>query len=451
MPWRWGLSVLLVSFLFFPAFAVSLPADLQEELDSFLPTLEVSPSVTVIGLKGYGTLHLEYDPDGPEGPALKQFVPSGAVRWLSSNRSVARVDLSGRVWGVRPGEAAILGTYLGTTQTAQVKISGKISSHRFQTPDGRRRSYLLYLPAGYRSEAPTPLVLSYHGGLGNGQHQMDNSQMNATADEKGFIVAYPNGTGPFGLLTWNSGNSDGYAATHHVDDIAFTALMIEDLKGKFNIDPARIFATGHSNGAEMVHRLACKMSHQIAAFAPVNGGLNLGGDFLSCSPIRAVSLMAFHGMTDDNYPFYGGTGTQGPSGVSHYSIPDTISDWLHHNHLQTTPAQITYQQGSVTCETTSEASMGVEVTLCTADPPFKIEDNYGANHDGGGHAWPGGVRWGRIADVPTQDISANAAMWDFFSRYPLSLPPPHETAPGQGSPGVNQDDSSTNLQMPGPL
>src|SRR5688500_11501348 len=68
----------------------------------------------------------------------------------------------------------------------------------------RRRSYLLHRPTGHDGKTALPLVIVFHGGGGNAQSAVRMSQMDATADREQFLVAYPNGTGPYEgvLLTW---------------------------------------------------------------------------------------------------------------------------------------------------------------------------------------------------------------------------------------------------------
>src|SRR5690606_23610523 len=118
------------------------------------------------------------------------------------------------------------------------------------------------------------------------------AQLNLIAHQPNFLVAYPNGTGLL-ARTWNAGACCGYAARHSVDDIGFTRALIQYVQKTHTIDTRRIFATGMSNGAMFAHRLACDLSEEIAAIAPVAGGLNLGGDFPSCTPTRPVSVIAF--------------------------------------------------------------------------------------------------------------------------------------------------------------
>lgn len=56
-----------------------------------------------------------------------------------------------------------------------------------------------------------------------------------------------------------------------VDDIGFLHALIDRLHRDDNIDPKRIYVTGISNGAMLSYRLACELSSEIAAIAPVEG------------------------------------------------------------------------------------------------------------------------------------------------------------------------------------
>ena len=71
--------------------------------------------------------------------------------------------------------------------------------------------------------------------------------LNETADQHGFVVVYPNGTGRLGnLLTFNGGNCCGSAMTNNVDDVAFTKALLDDLAKVVKVDPKRVYVTGMS-------------------------------------------------------------------------------------------------------------------------------------------------------------------------------------------------------------
>src|SRR5215831_19887319 len=60
---------------------------------------------------------------------------------------------------------------------------------------GQKREYLLYVPTGYDSAKPAPLVITLHTSMSWNSSAMAISQWNLVADENGFIVVYPDGTG----------------------------------------------------------------------------------------------------------------------------------------------------------------------------------------------------------------------------------------------------------------
>src|SRR4030065_2447482 len=87
--------------------------------------------------------------------------------------------------------------------------------------------------------------------------------MSRLAEEAGFILATPKGSGNEEVLGWNAGECCGQAALENVDDVAFTSDMIDRISAEYCVDPSRIYATGMSNGAFMSYRLACGLAGPI--------------------------------------------------------------------------------------------------------------------------------------------------------------------------------------------
>lgn len=54
------------------------------------------------------------------------------------------------------------------------------------------RDYLLYIPTRYEPTVPAPLILSYHGGSRDADHQAALDRLNSTFFNKNYLVAYPN-------------------------------------------------------------------------------------------------------------------------------------------------------------------------------------------------------------------------------------------------------------------
>jgi poly(3-hydroxybutyrate) depolymerase len=58
---------------------------------------------------------------------------------------------------------------------------------------GFQRSYLLFIPPKYDEFIPTPLILSYHGGVRNAMDQLELDQLTNSEFNTQSIVVYPQG------------------------------------------------------------------------------------------------------------------------------------------------------------------------------------------------------------------------------------------------------------------
>lgn len=273
--------------------------------------------------------------------------------------------------------------------------------------DGRERSYLVHLPPQYDPDKPSPVVLAFHGAGMNGPIMALASGLSAKADQAGFIVVYPNGTGRGNLLlVWNSGGFRGVGTGNRPNDVAFVEALLDDLAAVVCVDPKRVYATGISNGGMMCYRLAAELSTRIAAIGPVSGTLALD----KCQPTRPLAVIHFHGTADKLVPF---TGADEPVAkfLSFKSVEETIRIWARLNGCPSQP-EITHLPDAVDDGTTVTKTVygpgdeGVEVILYTIK--------------NGGHTWPG-----RLWPVPwlgntTRDISANDLMWEFFQKHPMN-------------------------------
>ena len=293
----------------------------------------------------------------------------------------------------------LLLTVLACVQTS--RITPTSDSTNTLKYGGLDRSYLLHVPPSYDNSHAIPLILDFHGGGGNANSQMRTSGFSTLADEKDFIVAYPNGTGRFGdkLLTWNGGTCCAYAVDHQIDDVGFIRALITKLESKYKIDPKRIYATGLSNGAIFSFRLACDASDIFAAIAPVSGTLN----YAQCNPSQPVSVIEFHGTEDTHIKYDGGAGPDSLVDVPFASVKDSVSFWLNVDQCQQTPQTASYL--NINHDMYSNCKQGTAIELYTIL--------------GGKHAWPGssGPAWPG-GDEPTPSISATQLILDFFTAHP---------------------------------
>jgi len=274
----------------------------------------------------------------------------------------------------------------------QNRTNGKVSS------GGKIRRYLLYVPDSYDPDSPSPLVISLHGFVQWPAHQKILSGWNELADETGFLVVYPKGRGfP---LRWNT-RSGGKDPSTENRDLNFISDLIDHLGSSYNIDPARIYVNGMSNGGGMSEYLACELSDRIAAFGGVAGAYLYPME--NCSPDRPVPVIAFHGVDDQIVHYTGGPSRDDRFELLH--VEDWARNWADHNFCGK-PLEITQINSLINRISYSGCEEGAEVIL------YRIE--------GAGHTWPGGDEIPVfIAGYTNQDINASDLMWDFFSKYSL--------------------------------
>lgn len=271
--------------------------------------------------------------------------------------------------------------------------------HTF-TFDGLQRTYLLRLPPSYDDAQIYPLVIAMHGGFGNAFNMERQSQLTEKAAESNFIVVYPEGVkgGVLGISTWNAGYCCGYASRTDIDDVGFIEAVLDQLTQTLAIDTTRIYATGMSNGGFMSYRLACELSHKIAAIAPVAASMSM--DY--CSPERPVPIISIHSYSDDHVPYEGGRGN-GFSPHHNENQDSILSYWAKYNQTTEFEETNSNHQGYIV-KRWFNGQCGSEVVQYITDD--------------GGHSWPGG-QGTRIGDQPSTVIIANDVLWTFFQQYTL--------------------------------
>jgi len=258
--------------------------------------------------------------------------------------------------------------------------------------DGLTRQYRIHVPSEL-TESPA-LVIAMHGYSGNNNEMMNDYGWTELANERGFIIAFPNGTrDQYNNRFWDVGYS--FHAGYDIDDDGFIRELALHLQQVYGTAPDKIYATGFSNGAEMSFQLACRESETINAFAPIVG-MMMDTLFTDCNPEVIRPILSLNGTADNVTYWYGDMANNGGWGAYH-SIPDTMALWA--------------------------SIMGVEVTDSYDFPDTNPNDGSTVHRDiysspnheselwfytvnGGGHDWPGS--WGNM------DIHATIEAWNFF-------------------------------------
>ena len=139
-----------------------------------------------------------------------------------------------------------------------VYFSENIEGNRFAfTVNNKTYGYYLDFPLNGQDFSPdliknTPLVVMIHGANNTGEAFRLTTKFHEQANERGYTVVYVTAAAyEKSGVTWNSGiSSEGN------DDLLFFRTLVEYLENEFELDTARTFAIGFSNGGFMVQRLA---------------------------------------------------------------------------------------------------------------------------------------------------------------------------------------------------
>lgn len=281
------------------------------------------------------------------------------------------------------------------------------------TNSGDNRWYLLNTPDAHDGTTPLPLVVSFHGLSEGAEVHAVHSNLAATGNAEGFVVAFPNGTGS--PVRWNVLPTDDDVETDTTNDLALVDAMLDDLATELCIDLSAVYATGLSNGGGMSSYMACERADRFAAVAPI-AGLRPP---IRCDSTATTPILSVHGTADPILLYNGGIadiasvltggeiGPPPPAEIDGSGYPASARAWAGHNGCEPDP---------------EIATIGDDVEHWVFDCPEGNDVEFFVVVDGG-HTWPGSdfsVSIEQIAGPTTFTIDANDTMWEFFSRHRLA-------------------------------
>ncbi len=255
---------------------------------------------------------------------------------------------------------------------------------------GLTREYLLYVPSSYDGNSQFPLLFNFHGYGGTSSSHMYAADMRTLADQKKFLLVYPQGSmDSYGSPHWNSSLPGGDNKST-ADDSGFVEAMITSISSSYQVNATRIYACGYSNGGMMSYFLGGSMSDKIAAIGSVSGTM-LDGNPDPASPVPMINI---HGTADYVIAYTGGDGAG--------SISSVLTYWAEKNGASSIPAVTNLTSGTSTI---------VEKSLYSDSSGTPWVEHYKVV--GGGHVW---------LDLDINGSNANDLIWDFFSKHALSGP-----------------------------
>jgi polyhydroxybutyrate depolymerase len=291
----------------------------------------------------------------------------------------------------------------GTLRTGTCRQ--RTSLHHFLSA----RDYLVHVPQGYDEDRTYPLVVVLHGAFSSASQIESWSNFSRLADREGFVVAYPNGTGFFGLgRLWNARHCCGLASLSRVPDVEFISRMIGDLSARLRIDPDRVYVIGHSNGGMLAYYFASMRPDMVAAIGVVSGSIGsspvAGGSVLAIRPpATRVPLIALHGLEDPTVPFEGGKPDFFLPVPFYVPVLDSVCSWAESCGCDFMPAL-------------DESTSAQEVLDWTDDDGRTWVTLHILN--GWGHAWPGTIFVARLPPShPLREFEACEVLWEFLRRH----------------------------------
>jgi len=165
---------------------------------------------------------------------------------------------------------------------------GEFKKAYLSTVDNTLQPYQMFVPSGYDKSKPFPLIIALHG-MGGDENSFltvyGQGAFKTEAEKHGYIVACPKGRKP---------------ASMYIGDAEKDVMdVLAEVRRAYNVDPDRIYLTGHSMGGFGTWSVAMDHPEVFAALAPISGGAN---NPASMSKIAHIPTLVVHGDNDPTVP-----------------------------------------------------------------------------------------------------------------------------------------------------
>jgi poly(hydroxyalkanoate) depolymerase family esterase len=292
------------------------------------------------------------------------------------------------------------------------------------TPFGSR-NYRLYRPASLGPRAAAPLVLMLHGCTQNADDFAAGTRMNELAEEKGFLVAYPEQPSSANAnRCWN-----WFEPAHQAraaGEPAILAAIVGAVTSRHNVKANHVYTAGISAGGAMAVILGATYPDLFAAIG-VHSGIEYKGGTSLASGLAAMSLggpdpdaqgvLAFQAMGPFSRPlpviaFHGSLDLT----VAPVNGEQVIAQWAQTDDL----ADDGRDNGSV--DSVADVATAGQVEGGHAFSRRTYNDSSARALlelwmvDGMRHAWSGGSPDGSYTDAQGPDASRE--IWRFFEEHP---------------------------------
>ena len=157
--------------------------------------------------------------------------------------------------------ATRLGELLEAHKDPFATATGDLRMAYRSTFDGKLVPYRVYLPTKYDPSRKYPLIVLLHGAGGDESDFLEGyaGQFPKLAEEHGYILASVSGRGPV----------TGYAKANGSEQDVIDVM--DFVKNRYSVDPARIYLGGHSMGGGGTWRVGGVYADRFAGLIPIAG------------------------------------------------------------------------------------------------------------------------------------------------------------------------------------
>jgi poly(hydroxyalkanoate) depolymerase family esterase len=307
-----------------------------------------------------------------------------------------------------------------------IDASSGVWQHYIYSGPAGSRPYFVYTPANYQVGTAVPLIVMLHGCTQTPADFAAGTQMDQLADQKQFIVVYPQQTSTYNLLEcWNwFDTADQVRGSGEPAIIAGIVQTVEQNTSQWTIDSRRVYVAGMSAGAAMAVIMGATYPDIFTAIG-VHSGLEYQAGTSEVSGVLAQSRGGPN-PTQQGQAAYNAMGCaarvvpiivfQGTSDYTVYPIngDQVAQQWMETDHLASNNIYNASFSSPATT-TNGQISGGHSYTTYTWNDNNgnEIEEYWKIN--GMGHAWSGGSTSGSYTDP--QGPNASLAMYNFFMSH----------------------------------
>jgi polyhydroxybutyrate depolymerase len=285
----------------------------------------------------------------------------------------------------------------------------QVDSNKTMIIDGVERHYTFHLPLSFHSFKKVPVIFAFQPSGTSLKQTIKLYNLNDLADEKHFIVIYPEAQNKKWNIPGMSGEGEDSTGG---DDIHFISSLIDTFTQKYKSDSIRFFAAGMSRGGTFALYLADRLPHRIDGIALVCA--SVPRTFAShLSFAHPVPVLLINGTMDPLINFNGGKGktnTVGEENEDEEMLPTEVLidnltklDFCDVNPVVTDMPR--NKNGG------NECSAVETVYNCKSKIDFIAIIN-------GGHTWPGepssvsNMTSGKVC----RDFNAEDVIYEFFRK-----------------------------------